>query len=47
MKTRAAVAFETGKPFELEMTDLAGPKTGKALMEIKATGVCHTDAFTR
>ncbi len=46
MKTRAAVAFEAGKPLEIVEVDLAGPKTGEVLVEIKATGVCHTDAFT-
>jgi S-(hydroxymethyl)glutathione dehydrogenase/alcohol dehydrogenase len=47
MKTRAAVAFEAGKPLELEMVDLAGPKAGEVLVEIMATGICHTDEFTR
>jgi S-(hydroxymethyl)glutathione dehydrogenase/alcohol dehydrogenase len=47
MKTRAAVAFEAGKPLEIEMVDLAGPKEGEVLVEIKATGICHTDEFTR
>ncbi len=47
MKTRAAVAFEAGKPLEIEMVDLDGPKEGEVLVEIKATGVCHTDEFTR
>lgn len=46
MKTRAAVAFEAGKPLEIVEVDLAGPKAGEVLVEIKATGVCHTDAFT-
>jgi S-(hydroxymethyl)glutathione dehydrogenase/alcohol dehydrogenase len=46
MKSRAAVAFEAGKPLEITEVDLAGPKTGEVLVEIKATGVCHTDAFT-
>jgi S-(hydroxymethyl)glutathione dehydrogenase/alcohol dehydrogenase len=46
MKTRAAVAFEAGKPLEIVEVDLAGPKEGEVLVEIKATGVCHTDAFT-
>ena len=46
MKTRAAVAFEAGKPLEIEMLDLEGPKAGEVLVEVKATGVCHTDAFT-
>ncbi|MGB1663782.1 MAG: S-(hydroxymethyl)glutathione dehydrogenase, partial [Gammaproteobacteria bacterium] len=46
MKTRAAVAFESGKPLEIVEVDLEGPKAGEVLVEIKATGVCHTDAFT-
>jgi S-(hydroxymethyl)glutathione dehydrogenase/alcohol dehydrogenase len=46
MKTRAAVAFEAGKPLEIEMVDLDGPKAGEVLVEIKASGVCHTDEFT-
>ena len=46
MKTRAAVAFEAGKPLEIVELDLEGPKTGEVMVEIKATGVCHTDAFT-
>ena len=46
MKTRAAVAFQAGKPLEIIEVDLEGPKAGEVLVEIKATGVCHTDAFT-
>ncbi|MQX36600.1 S-(hydroxymethyl)glutathione dehydrogenase/class III alcohol dehydrogenase [Roseospira navarrensis] len=46
MKTRAAVAMEAGKPLVIEEVDLDGPKAGEVLVEIKATGVCHTDAFT-
>ena len=46
MKTRAAVAFEAGKPLVIETVDLDGPKAGEVLVEIKATGICHTDAFT-
>jgi S-(hydroxymethyl)glutathione dehydrogenase/alcohol dehydrogenase len=46
LKTRAAVAFEAGKPLTIETIDLEGPKAGEVLVEIKATGVCHTDAFT-
>ena len=46
MKTRAAVAFEAGKPLEIVEVDLEGPKAREVLVEIKATGVCHTDAFT-
>ncbi len=47
MKTRAAVAFEAGKPLELVEVDLEGPKAGEVLVEMKATGICHTDEFTR
>lgn len=47
MKTRAAVAFEPGKPLEITEVDLAGPKHGEVLVEVKATGICHTDEFTR
>ncbi|MGA1066808.1 MAG: alcohol dehydrogenase catalytic domain-containing protein, partial [Alphaproteobacteria bacterium] len=46
MKTRAAVAFEAGKPLEIVEVDLEGPKAGEVLIEVKATGVCHTDEFT-
>lgn len=46
MKTRAAVAWEAGKPLEVTEVDLDGPKEGEVLIQIKATGVCHTDAFT-
>jgi len=46
MKTRAAVAFEAGKPLEIEMLDLEGPKAGEVLIRNVASGVCHTDAFT-
>jgi len=46
MKTRAAVAFEAGKPLEICDVDLEGPKHGEVLVEIKATGICHTDEFT-
>lgn len=46
MKTRAAVAWEAGKPLEIEEIDLEGPKEGEVLLRIVATGVCHTDAFT-
>ncbi|MCP5081283.1 MAG: S-(hydroxymethyl)glutathione dehydrogenase/class III alcohol dehydrogenase [Alphaproteobacteria bacterium] len=46
MKTRAAVAFEAGKPLEIVEIDLEGPQEGEVLVEIKATGVCHTDEFT-
>ncbi len=46
MKTRAAVALEAGKPLSIETVDLDGPRAGEVLVEIRATGVCHTDAFT-
>ena len=46
MKSRAAVAFEAGKPLEIVEVDLEGPKHGEVLVEIRATGVCHTDEFT-
>ena len=46
METRAAVAHEAGKPLTIESVTLAGPKSGEVLVEIKATGVCHTDEFT-
>ena len=46
IKTRAAVAFEAGKPLEIHEVDLEGPRAGEVLVEMKATGVCHTDAFT-
>jgi S-(hydroxymethyl)glutathione dehydrogenase/alcohol dehydrogenase len=46
MKTRAAVAFAAKAPLEIVELDLEGPKAGEALVEIKATGVCHTDAYT-
>jgi S-(hydroxymethyl)glutathione dehydrogenase/alcohol dehydrogenase len=46
MKTRAAVAFGAGKPLEIVEVDLEGPKAGEVLVEIMATGICHTDAFT-
>jgi S-(hydroxymethyl)glutathione dehydrogenase / alcohol dehydrogenase len=47
MKVRAAVAHAAGKPLEIETVDLEGPKAGEVLVEIKASGVCHTDEFTR
>ena len=46
MKSRAAVAFAAGKPLEIVEVDLDGPKSGEVLVEIMATGICHTDAFT-
>jgi S-(hydroxymethyl)glutathione dehydrogenase/alcohol dehydrogenase len=47
MKTRAAVAWEAGKPLTIEEVDLEGPRAGEVLVEVKATGICHTDEFTR
>ncbi len=46
MDVKAAVAFEAGKPLRIETVQLEGPKEGEVLVEIKATGICHTDAFT-
>ena len=46
MRTRAAVAWEAGKPLTIETIDLEGPKAGEVLVEVMATGVCHTDAYT-
>jgi S-(hydroxymethyl)glutathione dehydrogenase/alcohol dehydrogenase len=46
MKTRAAVATAPGEPLRIETVDLAGPRAGEVLVEIKATGLCHTDAYT-
>lgn len=46
MKSRAAVAWEAGKPLVIEEVDVAGPKAGEVLVQIVATGVCHTDAYT-
>jgi len=46
MDTRAAVAFEAGKPLSIENVQLAGPRAGEVLVEIKATGICHTDKYT-
>jgi S-(hydroxymethyl)glutathione dehydrogenase/alcohol dehydrogenase len=47
MDVRAAVAYEAGKPLVIETVQLQGPKYGEVLIEIKATGICHTDEFTR
>jgi S-(hydroxymethyl)glutathione dehydrogenase / alcohol dehydrogenase len=47
MKTRAAVAYEAGKPLVIETVDLDGPRAGEVMVEMRATGVCHTDEFTR
>ena len=46
MKSRAAIALEAGRPLEIVEVDLEGPKAGEVLVEIKATGICHTDEFT-
>ncbi|MGL5362600.1 MAG: S-(hydroxymethyl)glutathione dehydrogenase/class III alcohol dehydrogenase [Bosea sp. (in: a-proteobacteria)] len=46
MKTRAAVAWEAGKPLSIETIEIGGPKPGEVLVEVMATGVCHTDAYT-
>ena len=46
MRTRAAVAVQAGKPLEVMEVNLEGPKAGEVLVEIKATGICHTDEFT-
>ncbi len=46
MKTRAAVAVEAGKPLEIMDVNLEGPRAGEVMVEIKATGICHTDEFT-
>jgi S-(hydroxymethyl)glutathione dehydrogenase/alcohol dehydrogenase len=46
MKTKAAVAVAAGQPLEITEVDLAGPQAGEVLVEIKATGICHTDEFT-
>ncbi|MEP3116339.1 S-(hydroxymethyl)glutathione dehydrogenase/class III alcohol dehydrogenase [Nisaea sp.] len=47
METKAAVAFEAGKPLQIETVTLDGPRAGEVLVEMKATGLCHTDEFTR
>src|SRR6266550_404597 len=47
MDVRAAVAQKAGAPLTIETVQLAGPKAGEVLVEIKATGICHTDEFTR
>jgi len=46
MQVRAAVAHKAGDPLSIETVELEGPKEGEVLMEVKATGICHTDAFT-
>ncbi len=47
MRVKAAIATKAGAPLSIETVDLAGPRTGEVLVEIKATGICHTDEFTR
>ena len=44
--SRAAVAHQAGKPLTIETIEVEGPREGEVLVEIKATGICHTDAFT-
>jgi S-(hydroxymethyl)glutathione dehydrogenase / alcohol dehydrogenase len=46
MKTRAAVAWQANKPLTVELVEIGGPRTGEVLVEVKATGICHTDAYT-
>ena len=46
MKTKAAVAWKSGAPLTIETVDLDGPRTGEVLVEIKASGICHTDYYT-
>ncbi|MCF6600129.1 alcohol dehydrogenase catalytic domain-containing protein, partial [Escherichia coli] len=46
MQTRAAVAWKAGAPLTIETLDLQGPQDGEVLVEIKATGICHTDEYT-
>ena len=46
MEVKAAVAYEAGKPLSIETVNLEGPKSGEVLIEIKASGICHTDAYT-
>ncbi len=46
MKVKAAVAHRAGAPLTVETVELEGPRPGEVMVEIKATGVCHTDAFT-
>lgn len=46
MKTSAAIAWKAGQPLTIEQVDLAGPKSGEVMVEIKATGICHTDYYT-
>src|SRR5919109_24620 len=46
MDVRGALAVAAGKPLEIQTVQLEGPKAGEVLVEVKATGICHTDAFT-
>ena len=46
MKSRAAVAWESGKPLTIEEVEVGAPKTGEVLLKVVASGVCHTDAYT-
>jgi len=46
LKTQAAVAWTAGAPLSIETVDLEGPRAGEVLVEVKATGICHTDYFT-
>ena len=43
MKTKAAICYAAGSPLEISTVDLEGPRAGEVLVEIKATGICHTD----
>ena len=47
MRTRAAIATKAGAPLEITEVELDGPREGEVLVEVKATGICHTDEFTR
>ena len=46
MLTKAAVAIQAGQPLEILELEIGGPKAGEVMVELKATGICHTDAFT-
>jgi Zn-dependent alcohol dehydrogenase len=46
MKTKAAIAWKAGAPLTIEEVDLEGPRAGEVLIEVKATGICHTDYYT-
>ena len=46
MKSRAAIAWEAGRGLEIDEIEVEGPKAGEVMVQIKATGVCHTDAYT-